>query len=491
MKTQTEMTNQAEMETHTRMIPTPFIPISELMQHTREPSLPVAQDLNGQSIDWYTFEQDVTQLHHHLSQSPAKRWAICCDNSYWFAVAFMAACHASKHVIIPGNLQPAALAELSQHFDAVLYDPGIEVGMFISHQTLALPLDKTTDSNSSDRFNNSVEFKTLSHVDITLFTSGSSGQPKAIYKPLAMLEREVAQLNATWGESLQGTLTASTVSHQHIYGLLFRILWPLSAGRPFYCLDWQYPEQILQHADDSTILISSPALLKRLQPYSSPNKLRAIFSSGGPLPFDAAQHCHTLFGLYPNEVLGSTETGGIAHRQQAHMNQPWKAFLGTKITQNAEGCLRILSPLLYDHLSDSNDWYQTADQCELLDDSHFLLKGRADRVIKIEEKRISLTEIEQRLQQLPHIEEAAVIPYQDSSRLITAAALTLTADGQQTLSELGKGRFVLMLRQQLRQWIEPVGIPRRIRILDEIPLNTQGKRLISDIEQLFTSAGNQ
>lgn len=106
-------------------------------------------------------------------------------------------------------------------------------------------------------------------------------------------------------------------------------------------------------------------------------------------------------------------------------------------------------------------------------------------MIKIEEKRISLTEIERRLNQFDDISEAAIIPYQDPKRLITAAAITLTPVGKAKLKQLGKGKFVLMLRQSLHQWIEPVGIPRRFRIIEEIPVNTQGKRLISDIEQLF------
>jgi len=50
---------------------------------------------------------------------------------------------------------------------------------------------------------------------------------------------------------------------------------------------------------------------------------------------------------------------------------------------------------------------------------------------------------------------------------------------------LGKGKFWRDLRQQLRRWLEPVGIPRRFRDVDEIPLNSQGKRLVRDLEQFF------
>lgn len=477
------------------MMPAAFIPFSQLMTTPRAAQHPIALSQNKTSssndapldcLTWKSFEQHVKQLTQQLKQQSELRWAICCEDSYYFAVALMAVCHSGKQPIIPGNLQPAALTELAQQFDAVLYDAAIDVADLPLNCKLPLPLGlEVTSCQGLEATNPDVDFTVLSDLTVTLFTSGSSGQPKAIEKPLAILEREVAQLNATWGEQLHGALIASTVSHQHIYGLLFRILWPLSAGRAFLRHDWQYPEQIVQHADRDTVLITSPALLKRLQDFACQTPYRAIFSSGGPLAFEAAQHSFQLFNCYPNEVLGSTETGGIAHRQQRSPQQPWQAFVGTKIALNPEHCLRILSPLIPQDQSDGHHWYQTADQCELIDEQHFVLKGRADRVIKIEEKRISLTEIEKRLSQLDEIADVAVVPFQDNNRLITAAAITLTAQGESVLEKLGKGRFVLMLRQALHQWIEPVGIPRRFRILDEIPLNTQGKRLISDIERLF------
>ncbi|MCV6071529.1 AMP-binding protein, partial [Escherichia coli] len=71
------------------------------------------------------------------------------------------------------------------------------------------------------------------------------------------------------------------------------------------------------------MLVSSPALLKRLNEEHNPVAIRCVFSSGGPLPNQAAQHSHLLFGSLPIEVFGSTETGGIAYRQQHVASTPW------------------------------------------------------------------------------------------------------------------------------------------------------------------------
>ncbi|WP_153447841.1 AMP-binding protein [Vibrio algicola] len=459
--------------------PSLFQPIYRLMQASREPSLAVTVGLNDNDAYyvWADFQSHVEQLTSRLRGVPQQKWAICTQDSYWFAVAFMAACHAQKHIILPGNLQSGALLELSDHFEALLHDEVIDINAFaepLLQSSISLPF---SDAKQKTAY----PFELLGDTPITLFTSGSSGAPKAIEKTLVLLDTELAQLEQTWGQELSGAIIASTVSHQHIYGLLFRVLWPLAAGRAFYPYDWQYPEQMQQHASPNTVLASSPALLKRVTKGEVKSNYRAIFSSGGPLAFDAARTCFEQYNQWPREVLGSTETGGISHRQQVSNTTPWQAFDAIKIELNAEGCLRILSPLV-----DSQSWYQTADQCELLNSQQFVLKGRADRVVKIEEKRISLTEIERRLNQLDEVAESAVIALQTEQRLITAAAITLTTDGLAKLTQLGKGKFWLYLRSELHQWIEPVGIPRRFKVVDEIPLNTQGKRLISNIETLFS-----
>ena len=63
--------------------------------------------------------------------------------------------------------------------------------------------------------------------------------------------------------------------------------------------------------------------------------------------------------------------------------------------------------------------------------------------------------------------------------------LVLSMAGQNQFKILGKAKFCLQLRHDLRQWFEPVAIPRYFRIENEIPLNTQGKRRYDEISGLF------
>ncbi|KAB0458935.1 AMP-binding protein [Vibrio kanaloae] len=456
-----------------------YISLSDLLSQKRAPESIVCFDDNSE-ITWQKFNDDLSQLVNLLSSSPVQRVAICAQDSYQFSVAFLACAVSHKHIILPGNYQPCALAELSEHFDCLLVDNSIgevEVGNVRNIQNL---LDSNTKAKQP--LIDNLTTIDLAEIHLTLFTSGSSGTPKAINKTLEHLDIETAQLDKNWGELIKGHRVHSTVSHQHIYGLLFRILWPLCSGVPFARHNLEYPEQILSHANKQSVLISSPALLKRLKHESKTAQLAGIFSSGGPLPTESAHQSRSLLGHLPIEVFGSTETGGIAFRQQESAQTPWQLFDCLEASLNSENCIKLLSPYI-----DKNNWYQTADECEMVSDNQFILKGRTDRVIKIEEKRVSLVEVEKRLEQLPWISECVVIPFEEPDRLILASVLVLSDQGQATLVTMSRGKFWLMLRSELRKWLEPIAIPRKYRVVDEIPLNSQGKRLTSHIEQLIKS----
>ncbi|MEZ8573829.1 AMP-binding protein [Vibrio splendidus] len=454
-----------------------YISLSELLSQNRAPESIVCFDDNSE-ITWQTFNDDLSQLVHLLSSSPFQRVAICTQDSYLFSVAFLACAVSHKHIILPGNYQPCALAELNEHFDCLLVDDAIgavEVSEVRNIQTLL-------DTETREPLTDNLPTIELAAIQLTLFTSGSSGTPKAIDKTLEHLDIEIAQLDKNWGDLLKGNRVHSTVSHQHIYGLLFRILWPLCSGVPFARHNLEFPEQILSHANKQSVLISSPALLKRLKHETKPAQLAGVFSSGGPLPTESAHQALNLLGHFPIEVFGSTETGGIAFRQQESAQTPWQLFDCIEASLNSENCIKLLSPYI-----DKNNWYQTADECEMVSSNQFILKGRTDRVIKIEEKRVSLVEVEKRLEQLPWISECVVIPFQEPERLILASVLILSEEGQAKLATMSKGKFWLMLRSDLRKWLEPIAIPRKYRVVDEIPLNSQGKRLTSHIEQLVKS----
>lgn len=288
------------------------ISLSELLSQKRAPESIVCFDDNNE-ITWQTFNDDLSQLVNLLASSHFQRVAICTQDSYLFSVAFLACAAANKHIILPGNYQPCALAELSEHFDCLLVDDSIGMVEVNDARNIQTLLDSNTEAQQP--LTNNLPAIDLAAIQLTLFTSGSSGTPKAIDKTLEHLDIETAQLNRNWGELLRGNRIQSTVSHQHIYGLLFRILWPLCSSIPFARNNLEYPEQVLSHANKNCVLISSPALLKRLKHETKSAQLAGVFSSGGPLPTESAHQSRSLLWSF-------TYRGIWQHRDRRYRLSP-------------------------------------------------------------------------------------------------------------------------------------------------------------------------
>lgn len=403
---------------------------------------------------------------------PSMRWALCFDDSLLFAQALLACALGGHRAILPGHQRLAGLLALRDQFDGLLTDGELPADGLDVPQ-LRLPLADCHGELDAEHASRLPE-----RLDLTLFSSGSTGEPKAIPKAWPQLEAELRVQMALWGERLADTRVLASVSHQHIYGLLFRILLPLGLGRPFDRRSIDYPEQLaLQTAP--WCLIASPAFLSRLDPVIPAAGCRLIVSSGGPLQPGDAQQARRLFGQLPVEIFGSSETGGIGWRQRHQVQTPWTTLPGVEVRVGPEQGLLLRSPFL-----PTTEWLACADRIALHEEG-FELLGRQDRVVKLEEKRISLDEVEARLQALAEVEAAAVLPLQQGQRQILGAVLVLSELGAARWAELGPGRFLLALRQQLRPWLEPVALPRSVRRVEQMPVNAQGKRPWPQLKELF------
>lgn len=327
---------------------------------------------------------------------------------------------------------------------------------------------------------------------LVFFTSGSTGQSKPITKTLRQLETEIHCLERLWGHPNR-TLTPpkffSTVPHYHIYGLLFSLLWPVCARYPIYRQTLHFWEDVVNVCTCSDILISSPSHLERFPPLFRTEDLfeiKAVFSSGGPLSHGAAQTSAKNLGVFPLEIYGSTETGGIAYRQQDNLDQqspkPWTPFPQMSLQTDERQCLRLESPYL-----PQDGFFQTEDKIQFLEDNTFILMGRADRIVKVEGKRLSLDELEGHLEALREIKQAKIIPLPNSQKMLLGGVLVLSPTGEENRRRLGNGRFGLHLRQSLKNNCDLVVIPKHWRFVEKIPQNAQGKTPLLLLQSLFAS----
>ena len=392
-------------------------------------------------------------------RSAATRVALYHEDSLEFAAALLGAWLSGKTVWLGADVLPATCAALASEVDAFW-------GAFPVERSPAAPA-------VDDDWRGEWAVPAAGFPALVVFTSGSTGAPTPIPKQLSQLSSEVAALESQFGARLGGAAILATVSHQHIYGLLFRVLWPLAEGRPVHAERHEFPETLAPAlAQAPCVLLASPAHLKRLPEHldwrAGGRQLRAVFSSGGMLEEAAAQHAATLLGQAPVEVYGSSETGGVAWRQRG-VNETWTPLPGVQWRQDADGLLEVRS-----EFAGPGGWQRLADRVEA-SGAGFVLRGRADRIVKIEEKRISLDAIEAALCASGLVREAKVLAVPGPGRQVLAAFVVPTPEGQAVLEREGRAALSARLRTVLAGGLEAVALPRRWRIVPRLPVNAQGK----------------
>ncbi|NWD50952.1 AMP-binding protein [Pseudomonas gingeri] len=405
--------------------------------------------------------QQALGLAAGLRARGVKRMALHLEDAGQLAIALLGAWRAGVAVLLVADLQEQTRQRWAADVDLWL-----------------------TDSHTLDELRGEPLSPVALDLDtcrLSLCTSGSSGEPKRIEKNLRQLANEVRALEQLWGADLGQACVIGSVATQHIYGLLFRVLWPLCAGRTFVRTQLAFPED-LQRASrrhPQFAWVASPALLKRMGDnldWPALSQVRRVFSSGGALPEDAAGSLQQRLQQWPTEILGSSETGGIAWRQGARL---WRPFADVQLGQDADGALRVASPYLpVGHVE------QTADAVRFEADGRFELLGRLDRIVKLEEKRISLPMLEQALVEHAWVAEARLGVMQEN-RAYLGALLVLSEQGLHALRNQGRRTLTETLRKHLLKHCEALALPRRWRLLRQLPLNTQGKLPQADVQALL------
>jgi acyl-coenzyme A synthetase/AMP-(fatty) acid ligase len=440
----------------------------------RSPGRPVAWRL-GNAVCWAEFITEVKAWRTLLRRTSGQSFALFLADTVEFAAALFGAWQAGKTIYVPGDRLPASCGALREIVDGYLGD-------FASEWDPKMPKPQDFAAGVDEFERLDPKFNGL-----VLYTSGTSGAAQAIPKMLSQMSAEVATLENQFGSVIGIADILATVSHQHIYGLLFNVLWPLSAGRVIQARSFSFLEEVTATLlERECVLVSSPAHLKRLPQNQAltmaSKRLRAVFSSGGPLSLEVAQQSERLLGQVPIEVYGSSESGGIAWRQQrTERDQGWKPLPGVEWRVDAdESVLEVRSA----HLPDST-WFRMADRAAPADDQHFLLTGRVDRIAKIEGKRISLGAIEGQLKASRLVRDARVLGVERRRRQQIAAFIVPSEEGRRKLIEDGKLFFNRMLRQQISSSVELIGIPRLWRYLDALPINAQGKTTHAELVALL------
>lgn len=424
---------------------------------------PERQIADGWSAE--SFDSATAALAQKLRAQNIRTVALWFDDAARFASALLAAWQAGAEVYLPPNLAPENRLWAERNAALWITDDAAFDGRCLYYgaaDEAAVPQAGEAAAVPAEAW-------------LYLKTSGSSGEAKVMVKTAAQMRDESQALAAHLPAEWRGLRAAGSVSPQHLYGLTFRVFVSLAAGWRIARAQCRYPEDLLAASAEPCLWITSPALLNRLGEGRDWAKLRqtvrGILTAGGALPEAAAELVHAQLGFYPTDVYGSTETGVMATRNGSGA---W-TLLPQVRAECSGGSLRVASPW-------TDGEQQTADAAELSGRSLILL-GRSDRIIKFEDKRVSLVEIEHLLLAHPWVADAHCGRHPRHRHL--AAWTALSAEGIAALKNQGRAAVQEALKRCAAAALDTVAVPRYWRFAAVLPRNPQAKIREQDFQAAF------
>ena len=320
-------------------------------------------------------------------------------------------------------------------------------------------------------------------------TSGSTGKAKEIVKTFESLAKEVAGHRDFYRRlfaqtDMRSVRFLATIDPSHMYGTLWRELLPQAmncACDPEVILT---PESLVakMRAADKVFLVTTPSFLDRFTAYAGqydvPQNCVEIVTSGALLTKDVSDRTKRVFGIEPRQIFGSTETGGVAWRRG---DGPWQVLDAVRVkavrmsSENGPTRLAVRSPYSF-----CRGWYVMGDGVELAPDGRsFGLLGRQDRLVKINEERINLAEMEEKVKELGFAECALAVLEGDRGPMLGAVLVVSASKAPPSALDLRKALLPVF----------PKGtVPKRFRLVQSMPRNAQGKVVRSEVVRLLESA---
>lgn len=425
----------------------------------------VAYRDDGEAISRREFVKDVCVAARALVGFDGQSIAIDEGQPYRFTVLLCAVLWSGcTPVLFPGR--GAQFEALQASYDAVLID------------ALDAPntYPKTVLIVKSDAEPRSLEGLKAPHANhpVKLFTSGSSGTPKCIEKTVGLMDREADVTTRLFRSVTEGTVIQSTVDPRHLYGLTFNVWFAMSAGRPMATTRRVYQEQLLT-LPSPVALITTPTFMRMLETSLAAPTLPFVLSAGGPLSAEAKA---TLKAWSPStiyEIYGSTETGVVASRAHKDSDETpdWTLIDEGALNETPEGWV-LSSPLL------TKGVLTLDDRLTMTGERTFRLLGRRDRVVKIGEVRLSLTEVERVVERRLGLVIRA-LPIEQGERTFIGAVVN------EKLSPQWQGALPdrRAVTKALYGVLDPLARPRLWRSVEDWPINAQGKVETQRLLELF------
>ena len=416
----------------------------------------------GRQIRYTDFVAHVHEVVHKL---PEREFAInLCEDRYLFLVTFIAVLVKKQTNLLPASKLPALISEMVEDY------PGSYVLSDNENTSCDFLLKAGDLSQTSNEKLELISIK-AEHVAAVVFTSGSTGKSRPNIKSWGSLYTEATLAIERFAlQPDKVDAIVATVPPQHMYGLVTSIIIPLLSAIKIVCAPTLYPADIelaVNSVAGKSALITTPIHLKAcVDSNIAWHTITFVISATAMMPLELARSVEQQLQTTLYEIYGASEYGSVATRRTVEQTV-WKLYEGMTILFK-NGNTYLQGPQFKNDIA-------VHDIVEIKDAAHFELVGRDSDLIKIAGKRISLTDLNQKLWDIEGVVDGVFFAPQDGGKLNARLTAFVVAPG------LSKDQVLTALKKH----IEPTFLPRPLILVAELPRNATGKLPQKELQNLL------
>ena len=336
-------------------------------------------------------------------------------------------------------------------------------------------LDELNIKEFNDQTNNNNIFE-KQDFSFVYFTSGTTGSPVGALKTKENIENEIKVLTSLFAKyNLKRVIV--TVPFIHFYGSLMGLIFPYLNNVDIILKEHFLPNDLIDLIDDNSLIVTTPLYIKSLNRITQTKDLSSsvFLSSTAPLFKDTAIEFNKKFNCDIVQLFGSTETGGIAYKNND--DELWTSLDSVQTSTNKDNELIIQSPFVSSVLYENEFKYthnkiQTFDYVELNNNNKFKLIGRSSQILKVAGKRYSTIQIENILENTQGITKA-LVTIKTKKEELRGESLLITIQSNEVF-------LVKDIKKIIQNELSNIKFSIKLNIVEEIKTTAIGKKIKID-----------
>jgi acyl-coenzyme A synthetase/AMP-(fatty) acid ligase len=319
---------------------------------------------------------------------------------------------------------------------------------------------------------------------LVTFTSGTSGEPKAVLHAQRYLPGQRLQAEH-WLAAREGDLVWCTAASGWSKSARNAFIAPWLRGAAALLHDARFdPAERLEIAERESVnvLCMAPTEYRVIANRARPRpiaSLHGLVAAGEALDPDVLGTWHDATGLWIRDGYGQTETGQLtgnppgADPRPGSMGRPLpgvalRVDAGELVLGDPSTDPTFFSRYLGEQ-PHTGEW-RTGDLVRADEDGHLYFEGRTDDVIVSAGYRIGPFEVESALVAHPAVADAAAVAAPDPERGSVVRAVVVLQDGHAPSDDLARE-----LQDHVKSETAPYKYPRIVEFADELPRTSSGK----------------